>query len=120
MPNIDGIELIRRVRALPQYKYVPIIMIFERLNFMDSIYNVPGRFEAIFFRNVMIYFEQADAGGRCQPAVPASRAGGYLFAGHSESLDRPATPLRQVGGPDLSKVEPKRRTAWPKTERSAS
>ena len=27
MPNIDGIELIRRVRALPQYKYVPIIMV---------------------------------------------------------------------------------------------
>ncbi len=27
MPNIDGIELIRQVRALPQYKYVPIIML---------------------------------------------------------------------------------------------
>lgn len=27
MPNLDGIELIRRVRALPQYKYVPIIMV---------------------------------------------------------------------------------------------
>jgi len=27
MPNIDGIELIRRVRTLPQYKYLPIIMV---------------------------------------------------------------------------------------------
>jgi two-component system chemotaxis response regulator CheY len=27
MPNIDGIELIRQVRALPQYRYVPIIMV---------------------------------------------------------------------------------------------
>jgi two-component system chemotaxis response regulator CheY len=27
MPNMDGIELIQRVRALPQYKYVPIIMV---------------------------------------------------------------------------------------------
>lgn len=27
MPNMDGIELIRQVRALPQYKYVPIIML---------------------------------------------------------------------------------------------
>jgi len=27
MPNMDGIELIRRVRALPQYKYIPIIML---------------------------------------------------------------------------------------------
>jgi len=27
MPNVDGIELIRRVRAMPQYKYVPIVMV---------------------------------------------------------------------------------------------
>jgi two-component system chemotaxis response regulator CheY len=27
MPNMDGLELIRQVRALPQYKYIPIIML---------------------------------------------------------------------------------------------
>jgi len=27
MPNLDGIELIRRVRAIPEYKFVPIIML---------------------------------------------------------------------------------------------
>ena len=27
MPNLDGIELIRQVRALPQYKYIPIVML---------------------------------------------------------------------------------------------
>jgi two-component system chemotaxis response regulator CheY len=27
MPNMDGIELIRRVRALPQCKYIPIVML---------------------------------------------------------------------------------------------
>lgn len=27
MPNMDGIELIRQVRALPQYKFIPIIML---------------------------------------------------------------------------------------------
>jgi len=27
MPRLDGIELIKRVRTLPQYKYVPIIMV---------------------------------------------------------------------------------------------
>ena len=27
MPNMDGLELIRQVRALPAYKYIPIIML---------------------------------------------------------------------------------------------
>jgi two-component system chemotaxis response regulator CheY len=27
MPNLDGIELIRQVRTLPQYKYMPIVML---------------------------------------------------------------------------------------------
>jgi len=27
MPNVDGIALIRQVRAMPQYKYIPIIML---------------------------------------------------------------------------------------------
>jgi len=27
MPNLDGIELIRQVRALPQCKYIPIVML---------------------------------------------------------------------------------------------
>lgn len=27
MPNVDGIELIRQVRALPQCKYIPIVML---------------------------------------------------------------------------------------------
>jgi two-component system, chemotaxis family, chemotaxis protein CheY len=27
MPNVDGIELIRQVRGMPQYKYIPIIML---------------------------------------------------------------------------------------------
>ncbi len=27
MPNMDGLELIRQVRALPNYKFVPIVML---------------------------------------------------------------------------------------------
>ena len=27
MPNMDGIELVRRLRALPEYRFVPILML---------------------------------------------------------------------------------------------
>jgi two-component system chemotaxis response regulator CheY len=27
MPNLDGIELIRQLRAMPLYKYIPIVML---------------------------------------------------------------------------------------------
>jgi chemotaxis protein methyltransferase CheR len=69
---------------------------FHRLNFMDSDYHVRDRFEVIFFRNVMIYFDKPTQESvirkLCQHLVP----GGYLFVGHSESLAGLAVPLRCV------------------------
>jgi chemotaxis methyl-accepting protein methylase len=54
------------------------------------------RFEVIFFRNVMIYFDkptQEDVIRKlCQHLVP----GGYLFVGHSESLAGLNVPVRCV------------------------
>ncbi len=32
MPNLDGIELIKKVRALPEYKYIPVIMLTTESN----------------------------------------------------------------------------------------
>lgn len=32
MPNMDGISLIRQVRSLPQYKYIPIVMLTTESN----------------------------------------------------------------------------------------
>jgi chemotaxis protein methyltransferase CheR len=51
-------------------------------------------FEIIFCRNVMIYFDRATqeqlANRLCRFLVP----GGYLFIGHSESLNGLNVPLR--------------------------
>lgn len=70
---------------------------FHRLNFMDADYSVKDRFEVIFFRNVMIYFDkptqEAVIGKLCRNLVP----GGYLFVGHSESLAGLDIPVRCVG-----------------------
>jgi len=69
---------------------------FARLNFMDEDYGVKEMFDAIFFRNVMIYFDrptqEAVVGKLCRQLRP----GGYFFTGHSESLLGLDVPLRMV------------------------
>ncbi|HLK65449.1 MAG TPA: CheR family methyltransferase [Bryobacteraceae bacterium] len=69
---------------------------FHQLNFMDDDYGIREMFDVVFFRNVMIYFERStqEAVIRkiCRNLVP----GGYLFAGHSESLASLDVPLRPV------------------------
>jgi len=69
---------------------------FQRLNFMDASYDVPGAFDVVFFRNVMIYFDpptqEAVIGRLCRHLRP----GGYLFVGHSESLAGLDVPVRCV------------------------
>jgi len=66
---------------------------FHRLNFMQSDYCIRDRFEAIFFRNVLIYFDkptqEAVLNKVCRYLVP----GGYLFISHSESLAGLAVPV---------------------------
>jgi len=69
---------------------------FHQLNFMDEYYPIRDTFEAIFFRNVMIYFDrdtqEAVVNRLCRHLSP----GGYLFAGHSESLTGLDVPIRSV------------------------
>jgi chemotaxis protein methyltransferase CheR len=70
---------------------------FHQLNFMDPDYRVRDTFDAIFCRNVMIYFaprtQEAVINRLCRNLAP----GGYYFGGHSESLASlrvPLTPLK--------------------------
>jgi chemotaxis protein methyltransferase CheR len=69
---------------------------FHQLNFMDGDYGVRNSFDAIFFRNVMIYFDrptqEAVINKLCRNLTP----GGYLFAGHSESLAGLDIPVEAV------------------------
>jgi len=69
---------------------------FHRLNFMDNEYRVKDMFDAIFFRNVMIYFDKPTQEAVIRKLCRHLKTGGYLFVGHSESLaglDVPVTPL---------------------------
>ena len=69
---------------------------FERINLNDDEYPVTGMFDAIFCRNVLIYF---DGPSRLRVIERLTRRlvpGGYLFLGHAESAARTATDLRPV------------------------
>lgn len=69
---------------------------FHRLNFMEERYPIQDRFDVVFFRNVMIYFNRDTQERVVQKICRHLRPGGYLFIGHSESLSGLDVPLNPV------------------------
>ena len=60
---------------------------FQRLNLMQSDWPIEGQFDAIFCRNVMIYFDKTTQYQILKRFVPLLRSPhGLLFAGHSEAF----------------------------------
>ena len=59
---------------------------FEQLNLLDQRWALPGPFDAIFCRNVMIYFDKPTQRKILQKFVPVMHSDGLLFAGHSENF----------------------------------
>ena len=72
------------------YTVSPILkknVIFRTFNLMDPI-QFRLKFDVIFCRNVMIYFDQPTKSALIQRFYDATVPGGYLLIGHSESLER--------------------------------
>jgi len=82
-----------RFRVVPELRHK---VRFGRLNFMDEQYGIKDRFDGIFFRNVMIYFEKPTQQMVLSRICRQLKSGGYLFAGHSESLTGFNLPVKQV------------------------
>lgn len=59
---------------------------FRRINLQDEDWPLRGPFQAIFCRNVMIYFDKPTQYKILEKFAPLLRPGGLLFAGHSESF----------------------------------
>ena len=71
------------VRIRPELRQ---IVTFKQLNLLDDVWPIAGGIDAIFCRNVMIYFDKPTQGKILSKFAPLLKADGLLFAGHSENF----------------------------------
>jgi chemotaxis protein methyltransferase CheR len=69
---------------------------FRRLNFMDADYGVTEKVDAIFCRNVIIYFDRPTQQRILNRLASYLCPDGYMFVGHAETLHDMNLPLRAV------------------------
>ena len=78
---------------------------FRQLNLLDDIWPIRGPFEAIFCRNVMIYFDKETQRKILEKFVPLMRRDALLFMGHSEGLHHVAD-LFKINGRTVYSIVP--------------
>lgn len=70
---------------------------FSVFNLMD---NIPilykNKFDVVFCRNVMIYFDQKTKNELINRLYEAVKPGGYIFIGHSESIQRELSKFKYI------------------------
>lgn len=71
-------------------------VIFRKLNLMNTEFPFKKPFHVIFCRNVMIYFDKPTRDALIQRFYDVLVPGGYLFIGHSETIDRAHSRFRYI------------------------
>lgn len=69
---------------------------YRRFNLVNQAYPFKKRFDIIFCRNVMIYFDNPTKDHVIQRLSDCLRPGGYLYIGHSESIARGKNGLQYI------------------------
>jgi len=93
-----------RVRIRPE---VAQLVKFSRLNLLDASWAVKEPVDAIFCRNVMIYFDKPTQNKILERFLPLLKQGGLLFAGHSENASLVNQSFKPLGHTVYSVVRTK-------------
>jgi chemotaxis protein methyltransferase CheR len=71
-------------------------ILFRKFNLMEERFPFKKKFNTIFCRNVMIYFDNKTKNELIEKLYENTEYGGFLFIGHSESLDREKTKYKYI------------------------
>ncbi|OIQ97305.1 chemotaxis protein methyltransferase [mine drainage metagenome] len=94
-----------QVRVRPELQR---LVSFTRVNLLDPRWSLAGPFDALFCRNVMIYFDKPTQYSILKKFQPLLRADGLLYAGHSESFLHAIDLFRSLGRTVYERVDRKR------------
>lgn len=79
---------------------------YRKLNLLDDTWPLRGGFDAIFCRNVMIYFDKPTQGKILKKFVGLLKPDGLLFAGHSENFQYVSNDFKLRGKTVYNLVNP--------------
>jgi chemotaxis protein methyltransferase CheR len=94
----DYLQSFFRLKADGNYQVVERVrneILFRRFNLMNQVFPFKP-FQIIFCRNVMIYFDARTRLSLLQRLYNCLEPGGYLFLGHSESINSGSTPFKNI------------------------
>lgn len=108
-PQIKGRYFLRKKndvnRQLVVSDSIKNMVHFKRLNLLDDVFPMRGKFDFIFCRNVIIYFDKKTRDLLIQKFHDYLDDDGYFFAGHSENLSNISNRYKLVGNTVYRKAE---------------
>lgn len=92
---------ITKVRIVPELRNKTS---FAHLNFMDDEYDLEYLYDVAFCRNVIIYFDRNTQFKVLMKILNYIKPGGYLFLGHSESINDMNLPVKKISPTVFQKI----------------
>jgi chemotaxis protein methyltransferase CheR len=102
------------VRVRPELRQM---ITFKQVNLLESNWGISGQFDAIFCRNVMIYFDKPTQGKILDRFAPLMKPDGLLFAGHSENFLY-VTDAFKLRGKTVYELDPNKKAGLSQSRRA--